>query len=175
MYARNWSLPERTRSDRITPIKSETFLPELAFREVPGKLTEGRQQTQCLRRLFLQAPLLNAVAGRILPILRTPVRLRLLPPRRLALRLTARVLAYSYSLVGTEPVAADGAWSFPGRGHSDSSSPRSGKNLVLGRWADLAIAKVESLTALIICPICLFIRYSFVKSDSCLTGTTDEG
>ena len=68
------------------PNEISAFLPELVFREIPGKLAQRRRQTQWFRRLFLRSPLLNAVAGSVLRILRTPVRLRLLAPRRLALR-----------------------------------------------------------------------------------------
>ena len=67
--------------------------------------------------------LLYAVAGGVLRVLRTPVRLRRLAPRCLALGLTARALAWSYPCIGTKPLAADRAGSFPGRGHRESSSP----------------------------------------------------
>lgn len=53
----------------------------------------------------------------------TPVRLRLPPPRGLALRLATGVLPRSYPRVRAEPMAADGARSLPGRGHRESSSP----------------------------------------------------
>jgi hypothetical protein len=69
--------------------------------------------------LFLRSSLLNAVAESVLRVLRTPVRLRLLPPRRLAIGFTACVLAWAYSWVGTEPLVADGAGSFPRRGHPE--------------------------------------------------------
>jgi hypothetical protein len=84
------------------------------------------------RLVFLGAALLNAVTGGVLRILRTPVRLRHLAPRCLALGLTAGVLTWSYSLVGTKPLAADRARCFPGCGHRESSS-LCPANLVLGR------------------------------------------
>jgi hypothetical protein len=106
--------------------KIRAFLPELVFRQIPGKSVQWGGQTQGLRRPFLRAALLDAVARGILRVLRAPVRLRLLPSCRLALRLAAGMLARSDSRVRTEPSAAKGARSFPGRGHRASSSPRCG-------------------------------------------------
>jgi len=78
---------------------------------------------QRLRRLFLRAPLLDAIPGGVLRVLGSPVRLRLLPPRRLTLRPATGALPRSYSWVGTEPMVADGTRSLPGRWHRESSSP----------------------------------------------------
>lgn len=105
------------------PNEISAFPPELVFRQIPGKLPQRGRQSQWLRRLFLRTPLLNPVARAVFRVLRTPVRLRPLPPRRLAFRITACMLTRSYPRVGTEPVVTDGARSFPGRGHSASSSP----------------------------------------------------
>jgi len=86
-------------------------------------LPQRRRQMQRLRRLFLRAPLLDAIPGGVLRVLGSPVRLRLLPPRRLTLRPATGALPRSYSWVGTEPMVADGTRSLPGRWHRESSSP----------------------------------------------------
>jgi hypothetical protein len=98
------------------------FPPELVFREIPRKTAQRCRQSQWFRWLFLGTPLLNAVARRVLRVLRTPTRLCLLPSYRLALWLMARALAQSYPRIRTEPVAADGARSLSKRGHRETSS-----------------------------------------------------
>jgi hypothetical protein len=78
---------------------------------VPGR------QPQWFWRRFLRVALLDAVAGRILRVVRAPVGLRLFPPRRLTLRLAARVLTVAYTRIGPEPPTTDRTRSLPGRGH----------------------------------------------------------
>jgi hypothetical protein len=100
-----------------TAMKSEPFRPNSFFARSQGSRPKGAGNRSGSGGLFLGAPLLNPVARRILRVLRPPVRLCPLSPRRLALRLTARALAQSYPWVRTEPVTANRAGSFPKRGH----------------------------------------------------------
>jgi len=101
-----------------------TCLPaELVFREIPRKSVQWRWYTQRFRRLFLNMPTLEAIARRVVRVLRAPPRLSFLPARRLTLRFAARTLACSHPWIRTEPAAANRAWSLPECGHRDSSSP----------------------------------------------------
>src|SRR5215831_2337118 len=106
------------------PKEISGFAAELVFRHVPGKSVQWRRHTQRLRRPFLRAALLETIAGGIVPVLGPPLSLRFLPPRRLAFRLTARLLTRADPRIGTEPAAADQAGSLPEGGHRDPSSPR---------------------------------------------------
>ena len=107
------------------------FAADLVFRDIPGKSVQWGGNTQWLRRPLLCAALLETITGAVIRVLRPPSRLGRLPSRRLALRLTARVLTHSDPRIGTEPAMADGAGSLPGSGgHRDSSSPRP----LLLRW-----------------------------------------
>jgi len=99
------------------------FRPELVFREVPGKWPQRGGQPQRFRRRLPRAALLDPVADGVVRVPGTPAGLGLLPPRRLALRLAARVLTASDTGIGPEPPAADRAGSLPGLRHGDSSSP----------------------------------------------------
>jgi hypothetical protein len=101
---------------------------ELVFREEPGELVQGRGYAQwfwsglCLRR-----PLINPPRDGVARVPASPTGLCLLPSRRLAVGLPARMLAVSYSRVRPEPPAADRARSLPGLWHGDASwSPRTG-------------------------------------------------
>ena len=99
------------------------FAAELVFREVPGKLVQWGGNTQRLWRPFLGDSPLETIAGGVVRVLRTPPRLGPSPSRRLALRLTASMLALPDPRIRTEPVATDGAGSLPESGHRDPSSP----------------------------------------------------
>ena len=96
---------------------------DLVFCEIPRKSVQGRRHTRRLRRPFLGMTTLKAIARCVIRVLRAPARLSLLPARRLALWLSARMLAVSHSRVRTEPAAANRAWSLPDGEHRDSSSP----------------------------------------------------
>jgi len=96
---------------------------ELVFRQVPGKSAQRDGQTQRFRRLRLGVALLNAVGDGVIRIGGPPPGLGLLPPRRLALRLAARLLTRPHSHMRSEPPAADRAGSLAGLGHGELSSP----------------------------------------------------
>ena len=95
------------------------LIPELVFRQVPGKLVQRWRQPQWFRWVGLRFPLLEPVARRVVRVAVPPVRLRLLPAFRLALRLSADVLTVSYSWVRPKPPPADCAGPLPGIGHVD--------------------------------------------------------
>ncbi len=98
---------------------------ELVFREAPGKLIEWRRHSQRFRSLRLRRALVNPPRYEIAGIPIAPVRLGLLPARRLTFRFPARPLTGSHSGVRPEPPATDRARSLPGLGHRDDSSSSS--------------------------------------------------
>src|ERR1022692_80637 len=79
--------------------------PNWSFARSQGSCHNGTGKRNGLRRLFLRAPLLDTIPGGVLRVLGSPVRLRLLPPRRLTLRPATGALPRSHSWVGTEPMA----------------------------------------------------------------------
>ena len=117
-------------TNEISPLRAE-----LVFRDVPGKLVEGRGQSQpfgCFglrRRAPVDAPC-DGIAG----VLMTPVCLGLLTARRLAVGIAAGSLPTSHSRIRPEPPATDGARSLPGLGHRDDLSSSSRLRPPRGRW-----------------------------------------
>jgi hypothetical protein len=108
---------------------------ELVFRDVPGELLQRRRDTQRFGGRILCVPLLNPVRGAVLRIPPAPVRLRLLTPRRPALRLRAGTLPVSHSRVRPKPLPTDPARSLPGLWHGElSSSPPSARESDQSRW-----------------------------------------
>jgi hypothetical protein len=85
-------------------------------------LVQRRGRAQGLGGLVLIA-LGDAVSGGIAGIAVTPTGLRFLPACLLALRLAARALTVTYSVVGPEPAPTDPARFLAGIGHARSSSP----------------------------------------------------
>ena len=100
----------------------------MVFREVPGELVQRRGYAQWFwNGLCLRRPAVNPPRDGVARVPAAPIALRLLPPRRLAVRLPAGMLALSYARVRPEPPAADRTWSLPGLWHGDASwSPRTG-------------------------------------------------
>jgi hypothetical protein len=79
----------------------------------------------------LRLALVQTIGDGVVPVPAPPTRLRLLPARRLTLRLPAGTLTVSDSRVRPEPPAADRARSLPGRGHGSfiiSMATTSGSN-----------------------------------------------
>src|SRR6266446_4823663 len=68
------------------------------------------------RGLGLRRALVDSVGYGVAQVPVAPTGLGLLPPPGLAFRLSASMLAVSYSRVRSEPTAADRTWSLPGRG-----------------------------------------------------------
>jgi len=127
--------------------KISAFLPELVFRQIPGKSVQRGGQSQWLRRLFLRVTLLDPVGYGVIRIRGAPPGLGPFPPRRLALWLAARMLARSHSRVGTEPMAAKGTRSLPGCGHRDSiiATPATPSLSVQAAWVILGKQRWENL------------------------------
>src|ERR1039458_9812748 len=65
--------------------------------------------------------LIDAVGDGVARVPAAPTGLGFLPPRRLAFRLPAGMLAATYSRVWAEPLAADRTRSLPGLWHGDAS------------------------------------------------------
>ena len=101
------------------PNEIRALSPELVFRQVPGKLLQRWRQPQWFRCVGLRFSLLEPVGHRVIRVPAPPVRLRLLPPFRLALWLAADVLPVSYSWVRPKPPPADCAGPLPGIRHVD--------------------------------------------------------
>ena len=66
--------------------------------------------------------LIDAVGGGVAGVLGAPIGLCLLAASRLALGITAALLAVSHSQIRIEPRPADPARALPGLGHSPSSA-----------------------------------------------------
>src|ERR1035441_2122965 len=78
--------------------------------------------SQWFRRGFcLRCPLIDAVGDGVARVPAAPTGLGFLPPRRLAFRLPAGMLAATYARVWAEPPPANRTRSLPGRWHGDAS------------------------------------------------------
>jgi hypothetical protein len=89
------------------PKEISSLHPELVLRQIPGKSTQRRRQTQRFRALFFRTALLHPACDVVIGIPSTPSGLRFLAPGRLAIGFTTRALTLSYSGIGAEPSAAD--------------------------------------------------------------------
>ena len=130
-YGRIWSFAVRIISAPRTPMKSEPCVPELVFREVPGKLVQGSGQSQRFRIFPLRRALVNTPRDGITGVAIAPVCLGLLPSRRLTVGISTGPLPGSHARVRPEPPATDRARSLPGLGHRDDPSSSS-RLLALG-------------------------------------------
>ncbi len=99
--------------NEISPLGSE-----LVFRELPGELVQRRGHPPSFwRGLGLRRALVNPPADGVARVSASPTGLGLLPPRGLAFRFPAGVLAVSYSRVRPKPPAAHRTRSLPGLWH----------------------------------------------------------
>lgn len=117
-------LPEKSHvpSKLPWPPKSAPLRPNSSFARSQGSRGNGAGKSQRLGRLFLRTTLLNPVSGCLLRVLSAPVRLRSLPPGRLALRLSSCLLAPFHSRIGIEPLPTDRTRSLPQPRYAETSS-----------------------------------------------------
>src|ERR1017187_1589576 len=96
--------------------------PELVFRDVPGSLVQWGGHAQGFRRGWcLRHAAINPPGDGVARVPAAPTGLGFLPPRRLAFRIPAGMLAATYSPVWAEPPAANRTRSLPGLWHGDAS------------------------------------------------------